>query len=112
MSEVIATWSSYLGGQERLLLVKSTDRARKLLMAAFALDNGERVGIPANTRRPLSDAVKKSGGKPLFIDLDRDLNFVPKTPGLSNVRLVWSQPTGGMPPSRELPGTTWSPHPH
>lgn len=106
MSKVIDAWSSYLGGQERLLLVKSTDRARKLLMATFGLDNGEQVGIPANTRRPLSEAVKKSGGKPLFIDLDRDLNFVPETPGLSNVRLVWSQPAGGMPPSRELPGTT------
>jgi hypothetical protein len=105
-SDAIDAWSNYLGGQERLLLVKSTDRARKLLMQAFGLEQDERVGIPANTRRPLSEAVKKSGGKPLFIELDRDLNFVPETPGLDDVRLTWTQPVGGMPPAEQLPHTT------
>ena len=54
LTEARAAWSAYLGGHERLLLVKSTDRARKLLMQAFGLETGEPVGIPANTRRPLS----------------------------------------------------------
>ncbi|CAN5787494.1 hypothetical protein BH20CHL1_BH20CHL1_07390 [soil metagenome] len=106
LPEVIEAWSDYLGGQERLLLVKSTDRARKLLMQALGLEQGERVGIPANSRRPLSEAVKKSGGKPLFIELDHDLKFVPETPGLDDVQLTWAQPVGGMPPPEPLPGKT------
>lgn len=75
-------------------------------MQALGLQPGEPVGIPANTRRPLSEAVKRSGGKPLFIELDRDLNFVPETPGLAGSRLTWAQPVGGMPPARALPGKT------
>ena len=66
-------------------------------MAAYGIEGKEPVGIPANTRRPLSEAVKRSQGKPLFIDLDRNLQFVQETPGLDAARLVWAQPVGGMP---------------
>lgn len=106
MDDVLAAWSSYLGGRHKLLLVNSTDRARKLLMAAFGVDGKEPVGIPANTRRPLSEAVKRSQGKPLFIELDRDLQFVEETPGLAQARLVWAQPVGGMPPTEPIAGKT------
>ena len=99
-------WSAYLGGDRNLLLVKSTDRARKLLMAAFGVDNSEPVGIPVNTRRPLSEAVKRSKGKPLFVELDEDLNPVESTPGFAETRLFWAQPVGGMPPPRPIDGKT------
>jgi hypothetical protein len=75
-------------------------------MEAFGVEPGERVGVPVNTRRYLSEAVKKTNGKPLFVELDADLGFVPETPGLGEVRLVWAQPVGGMAPPAALPGTT------
>ncbi len=75
-------------------------------MAAWGLQNGEAVAIPANTRRPLSEAVKKSGGKPLFVELDARLELVADTPDLDAARLVWAQPVAGMDPPRALPGTT------
>jgi hypothetical protein len=103
---VLDTWSAYLGGYRNLLLVKSTDRARKLLMAAFGIEGNEPVGIPANTRRPLSEAVKRSHGTPLFVELDCDLEFVSATPGLDETRLVWAQPVGGMPAPRPVAGKT------
>lgn len=104
VGEVLSAWSSYLGGHDKLLLVSSTDRARKLLMAAYGIDGKESVGIPANTRRPLSEAVKRSQGKPLFVELDRDLQFVPETPGLDAARLIWAQPVGGMTAPDPIPG--------
>jgi hypothetical protein len=89
-----------------LLLVRNADRARKLLMQAFGIEGGERVGIPANTRRPLSEAVKRSGGTPYFLELDANLDIATDTPGLDDLRLVWSQPVGGMPAPAVVPGTT------
>lgn len=77
-----------------------------MLIEAFGIEAGEPVGIPANTRRYLSEAVKKARGTPRFIELDADLEFVPETPGLEGVRLIWAQPVGGMAPPRALPGTT------
>jgi hypothetical protein len=75
------------------------------LMQAFGVAAGESVGVPANCRRFLSEAVKKSGGAPRFIELDTDLEFVAKTPDLADVRLVWAQPVGGMAPPAPFPGT-------
>lgn len=75
-------------------------------MAAYGIEGKEPVGIPANTRRPLSEAVKRSQGKPLFIELDHDLEFVPETPGLDAARLIWAQPVGGMPVPEPLAGKT------
>jgi hypothetical protein len=103
----LAAWRAYLGFAGPLLLVSKPDRARKLLMAALGVANKEPVGIPANTRRYLSEAVKRSGGKPLFVELDADLEFVPETPGLDAARIVWAQPIGGMAPPAPLPGKTY-----
>lgn len=100
----LAAWRDYLGFAGPLLLASNPDRARKLLMAALNVANKEPVGIPANTRRYLSEAVKRSGGKPLFVELDANLEFVPETPGLEAVRVIWAQPVGGMAPPQALPG--------
>lgn len=102
----LSAWADYLDADVSLLLVRNPDRARKLLMRAFGIAGKEPVGIPVNTRRPLSEAVKRSGGRPLFIELDADLNLDPTTTGLDDVRLVWAQPVAGMAPPPELPGTT------
>jgi hypothetical protein len=66
-------------------------------MQAYGISTNERVGVPANTRRALSEAVKRSGGKPLFLELDADLAIVGDTPGLDAVCLAWAQPVAGMP---------------
>jgi hypothetical protein len=87
-----------------LLLVKQPDRARKLLMEAFGIQPGEPVAIPVNARRFLSEAVKRARGKPLFVELDADLEFIHETPGLEPVRLAWAQPVGGMASPRPIPG--------
>jgi hypothetical protein len=106
LEEVRAAWADYIGYPGPLLFVKSPDRARKLLMEAFGIEPGERVGIPVNTRRYLSEAVKRAKGRPLFVELNADLSFDPATPGLDPVRLHWAQPIGGMAPPAPLPGRT------
>lgn len=106
-AEVLAAWRNYLGFAGPLIMVSRPDRARKLLMAALGVANKEPVAIPVNTRRYLSEAVKRSGGKPLFIELDADLEFVPETPGLADARVAWAQPVGGMAPPTPLPGKTY-----
>ena len=75
-------------------------------MEAFAIAPGEPVGIPANARRFLSEAVKRAGGTPRLIELDECLEFVPETFGGGRPRLVWAQPAGGMAPPAPIPGTT------
>lgn len=105
-NDALNAWSIYIGENRNILAVKSTDRARKLLMAAFGIDDGEPVGIPANTRRPLSEAVKRSKGTPAFIELDRNLEFVPETPGIETARLVWAQPVAGMAAPAPIEGKT------
>lgn len=103
--EALAAWSGYLGFKGPLLLIKQPDRARKLLMEAFGIEPGEPVGIPANSRRFLSESVKRAKGRPLFVELDADLAFVPETPGLDQVRLIWAQPVGGMAPPAPIRNT-------
>ncbi len=105
--EALAAWREYLGFAGPLLLVSKPDRARKLLMAALGVVDREPVAIPANTRRYLSEAVKRSGGKPLFVELNADLEFVPETPGLDAARIAWAQPIGGMAPPAPLSGKTY-----
>ncbi|MEZ4564797.1 MAG: hypothetical protein R2853_18865 [Thermomicrobiales bacterium] len=105
--EALDAWRAYTGFAGPLLLVSRPDRARKLLMAALGVAGKESVGIPVNTRRYLSEAVKRSGGKPLFVELDANLEFVPETPGLETARVVWAQPIGGMAPPAPLPGKSY-----
>lgn len=106
LEEVRSAWAEYIGYPGPLLFVKSPDRARKLLMEAFGVEPGERVGIPVNTRRYLSEAVKRAKGKPLFVELNADLTFDSATPGVGQVRLHWAQPIGGMEQPAPLPGKT------
>jgi hypothetical protein len=77
--------------------VNDTTRARRLLMQAAGVTPGEPVGIPANTRRALSEAVKRSGARPHFVDLNADLSFDMDTPGAADLRLLWAAPPAGMP---------------
>lgn len=101
----LAAWSAYLGRDVPVLMVGSVDRARRLLMTAFGVDEGELVGAPANCSRWLSESIKKTNKNfPLFIELDRDLEFALDTPGLAEIRLAWSQPLGGNAPQTPLPG--------
>src|SRR5690606_10207378 len=103
--DVFCAWRSYLGRDDvPVLLVRSTDRARKLLMQAFGIADAEPVGIPANSRRALSEAVKRSKGTPRFIEMDANLEFDPQTQGIEGIRLAWSEPVGGMMPPEPLPG--------
>ena len=51
-----------------------------------------------NCRRRHSEAVKRVGGAPRFIDLTADLDFDPGSPGFAELRLLWASPAGGMPP--------------
>ena len=104
--EALGAWRDYLGFAGPLALVSDPNRARTLLMRALGIEKGEPVGVPANCRRFLSEAVKKSQGVPRFVELDADLGLVAETPGLEDVRLVWAQPVGGMAPPSPLPGTT------
>ena len=105
--EALAAWKAYLGRDLPLLLVKNVDRARKLLMHAYGVEEGERVGAPVNCRRALSESIKKTNrNTPHFIELDADLEFALDTPGLDEFRLHWSQPVGGMPSPQPLAGKT------
>lgn len=105
--EAASAWRDYLGFAGPVLLVNHPDRARKLLMTALGVADRESVAIPVNVRRYLSEAVKRSGGKPLFVELDADLEFAPETPGLEAARVLWAQPVGGMAAPAPLPGKTY-----
>jgi hypothetical protein len=104
--EVLAAWSDYLGWSGPLLVVADPDRARRLLTEACGVRPGDPVGVPANARRFLAEAVKRAGGKPRYVELAEDLGFAPETPGLDEIRLVWAQPVGGMAPPEPPPGAT------
>jgi len=106
-ADAVAAWQSYLGRDVPVLLVKNVDYARKLLMRAFGVEEGERVGVPANCRRALSESVKKTNRNvPHFVELDGELEFVAETPGVEQLRLIWAEPVGGMAPPEPLPGTS------
>lgn len=105
--EALQAWRAYLGRDVPVMLTTSVDAARKLLMRAYGVEEGERVGVPANCRRSLSESVKKTNKNiPHFIELDPDLEFVADSPGAEELRLIWAQPVGGMAPPRALPGMT------
>ncbi len=103
-AEAHAAWADYTGWRGPLVAVADPNRARRLLMEAVGIEPGQRVGIPAHTRRFLSEAVKRAGGKPAFIELADDLGFAPDSPGLADLALVWAQPVGGMAPPDAPPG--------
>ncbi len=107
LDDALAAWGAYLDRDVPVMLVNNVDRARKLLMTAFGIEQGELVGAPANCRRSLSESIKKTNKNfPLFIELDANLEFETSTPGLEDIRLAWAQPVGGMAPPAPLPGIT------
>ncbi len=75
-------------------------------MQAYGVARGERVGVPANTRRALSQAIKRAGGQPAFLELDAGLALAADTPGIDALRLAWAQPVAGMAPPPAPVGTT------
>jgi hypothetical protein len=95
---LLEEWSAYLGGDQPLLLVRNPDRARRLLMQAAGVSNGEPVGIPVNCRRGHSEAVKRSNGTPTFYELSPELEADLTTLGVPDIRIVWLIPTEGAPP--------------
>ncbi len=101
-----AAWVAYLGWSGPLVVLADPNRARRLVMDAAGVQPGQRVGIPANTRRFLSEAVKRAGGKPAFVELTDDLGSAPDSPGLSDLAIVWAQPIGGMAPPLPPPAAT------
>jgi hypothetical protein len=106
-AEALDAWAALLGRDLPVLLVGNVDRARRLLMTAFGVAEGELVGAPANCSRWLSESIKKTNKNfPLFLEMDRDLEFTTDTPGLEEIRLAWSQPVGGRAPQRAPEGTT------
>ena len=99
---VLSSWSAYLGGDMPLLLVRDVDQARRLLMQAAGVAPDEPVGLPANCRRAQSEAVKRAGGKPHFLDLSPDLRVAPETPGFDQLRLLWVTPIAGSPANESV----------
>lgn len=109
LESALDAWAAYLGHSRAelpLLLLRDTQTARKLLMRAFGLELAEPVGVPVNTRRALSEAVKRSGGSPWYLELEEDLGIAADSPGLDTLRLVWAEPVGGMLPSETPAGKT------
>lgn len=104
--DAAAAWAEYLGWPGRIVAVADPNRARRLLMDAVGVQPGQPVGIPANTRRFLSEAVKRAGGAPAFIELADDLGFAADSPALAGLELVWAQPVGGMAPPEPPAATT------
>jgi hypothetical protein len=103
-------WSAALGGR-RVLLVRSVDRARALLLQAAGVRPGEPVGVPANATQSLVEALKRHGARPRFLDLDADLIARASPDRLAGVRIAWAQPVGGLAPAADLPGPAlWVDH--
>ncbi|MCC6943630.1 MAG: hypothetical protein IT335_03575, partial [Thermomicrobiales bacterium] len=70
-----------------MLLLRDSDRARKLLMRGAGVTEGEPVGLPVNCRRRNSESVKRAGGIPRFVELKPDLEFDVESPGFDEVRV-------------------------
>jgi hypothetical protein len=91
---VRSAWEDALGGAP-VVLVRSVERARELLLLAAGVKPGEFVGVPANGDRDLVESVKHFGARPAFFDLDTAL--APAADARQHgVRFRWAQPFGGM----------------
>ena len=67
---------------------------RRDAIAASDVAVDERIGVPANASRALVDAVKSTGGRPVFCPLDEWLRPMPP----ADVRIVWVQSFAGHVP--------------
>jgi hypothetical protein len=100
-NSIAQAWSQALGGAA-VLLVRSADRARALLLEAAEVAPGEPVGVPANGDRDLVESIKRHGARPRFLDLGQDL-----APQGAAPRITWAQPVGGL---GALGAATWADH--
>lgn len=92
VDDVRARWAGALG--RPVVLVRSVERARTLLLEAAGIAAGEPVGLPANATRGLVEAVKGHGAEPRFLSLDDSLDPV------GGDGVVWAQPFAGLPAGR------------
>jgi len=103
-------WSNLLGGVP-VVLVRSVDQARRLLLRAAALPPGTRVALPMNVEDSLLAAVKDHGSRPVLIGFDDALWFDRRAATDARTDIVWAQPAGG---TGGLPGAiargTWVDH--
>lgn len=102
IAEVTAAWSTALG-EVPVVLVRSVAQARVLLLQALEVRAGEPVALPANATRPLVETVKCHGARPCLVDLDAWLALQPDPAQTDAVRVVWSQPVGGLPVASTFP---------
>lgn len=86
---VTARWAAAVG--RPVVLVRSVERARSLLLSGAGVRSGDSVALPANATRGLVEAVKEHGARPRFLGLDPSLGLV------DGGELVWAQPFGGLP---------------
>jgi hypothetical protein len=99
-----AAWSDALGGAP-VVLLRSVDRARALLLRALGVQPGEAVGLPANATRELAEAVKHHPATPRFLALGAELAIEAAPAELSDLRVVWAQSCGGASPATPIPDT-------
>jgi hypothetical protein len=88
-ADVEDAWSAALGGVA-VVLVRTPDHARRLLLEAAGVEAGEAIGLPVNSDRALVESVKRYGARPMFLGLDDAL-----APTARDVRIAWAQPDGG-----------------
>jgi hypothetical protein len=85
-----------------VVLLRSIDRARTLLLRALGVQPGATVGLPANATRELTETIKHHPARPHFLPLDTDLGIATVP---DELRLLWAQPCGGSSPAHALPGS-------
>lgn len=85
-----AAWSERLGGAW-VVMVRDAYRARRLLHQAVGVQQGERVGIPANASHDLAESIKHHKALPHFLDFDAHLQLIP-----SDTRFTWTQVVRGL----------------
>jgi hypothetical protein len=85
-------WASIC--ESPVLLLRSVQHARQLLLRALDVRPGETVGLAANADRELTEVVKHHGAIPRFLALDSQLAVCADAP--DRPRIVVAQPAGGL----------------
>jgi hypothetical protein len=89
--QVMIRWSQYLGGLP-VFLARNLEAAREQLLQALNIRGREQVLLPANATHGLVEAIKRSGARPVFGELDSNLALCHVHP----FRIAWSQPVLGL----------------
>ncbi|NJO81381.1 MAG: hypothetical protein HC828_00565 [Blastochloris sp.] len=93
-TSVQAAWSDALGGAP-VVLLRSVEGARAVVLRALGVQAGEPVGLPANATRDLTEAVKHHPAQPRWLDLNAQLELSVPACSWDGVRVAWAQPCGG-----------------